>query len=200
MRLRAWRQPVGNKTTSGVGYRCQRNRLARANGTRLLRRSRRHAHATGDRRTAARTWYRGADIPGKSTAFNIILGFNTWDAKCTKEIESDLAGFSLGDKKEDFTDLSAPSPLDVFHPSVAHWLAAVGETSKKIASIHEEALSATTTEEETTLSKQLKPLIDNTNKRAKRTKTLLGLLKEETDKLKAQGTLNASDIRYVFLF
>lgn len=73
----------------------------------------------------------------------------------------------------------------------------VSETCKKIAEIHEQALSATTTEEETALSRQLKPLIDNTNKRAKRTKTLLGLLKEETDKLKAQDTLNPSDIRYV---
>ena len=56
-------------------------------------------------------------------------------------------------------------------------------------------MRATTTAEEQKLSKKLKPLIDTTNKRAKRTKNLLGLLKEETEKLKAEGTLNASDIR-----
>jgi hypothetical protein len=38
-------------------------------------------------------------------------------------------------------------------------------------------------------------LIDATNNRAKRTKTLLGLLKEETDKLEKEEKLNASDIR-----
>ena len=72
---------------------------------------------------------------------------------------------------------------------------AVGQASKRIAEIHEQALGATTGEEESALSRQLKPLIEGTNKQAQRTKTLLGLLKEETDKLKAEGTLNASDIR-----
>jgi t-SNARE complex subunit (syntaxin) len=72
---------------------------------------------------------------------------------------------------------------------------AVAQASKDIAKINEQSMRATTTSEEQKLSKQLKPLIDNTNKRAKRTKNLLGLLKEETDQLKAQGKLNASDIR-----
>jgi t-SNARE complex subunit (syntaxin) len=56
-------------------------------------------------------------------------------------------------------------------------------------------MRATTTAEEKSLSKKLGPLIASTNKRAKRTKTLLGLLKEETEKLKASGKLNASDVR-----
>jgi t-SNARE complex subunit (syntaxin) len=45
------------------------------------------------------------------------------------------------------------------------------------------------------LSQQLKPIIDATNNRAKRTKTLLGLLQQETAKLKEEGILNASDLR-----
>jgi hypothetical protein len=77
---------------------------------------------------------------------------------------------------------------------------AVAQASKDIAKINEQSMRATTTSEEQKLSKQLKPLIENTNKRAKRTKNLLGLLKEETDQLKAQGKLNASDIRYVCCF
>lgn len=77
---------------------------------------------------------------------------------------------------------------------------AVAQASKDIAKINEQSMRATTTSEEQKLSKKLKPLIENTNKRAKRTKTLLGLLKEETDQLKAQGKLNASDIRYVCYF
>jgi hypothetical protein len=72
---------------------------------------------------------------------------------------------------------------------------AVSQASKDIAKINEQSMRATTTAEEQTLSKKLKPLIDATNKRAKRTKNLLGLLKEETEKLKADGALNASDIR-----
>jgi hypothetical protein len=76
---------------------------------------------------------------------------------------------------------------------------AVSQASKDIAKINEQSMQATTTSEEQKLSKMLKPLIDSTNKRAKRTKNLLGLLKQETDQLKEQGKLNASDIRYVII-
>ncbi|KAG7355760.1 syntaxin [Nitzschia inconspicua] len=72
---------------------------------------------------------------------------------------------------------------------------AVSQASKEIAKIDEQSMRATTTAEEQKLSNMLKPLIDTTNKRAKRTKNLLGLLKEETEKLKADGSLNSSDIR-----
>lgn len=72
---------------------------------------------------------------------------------------------------------------------------AVSRAAKAIDSINDQAMRATTTAEENKLSKQLKPLIDATNNRARRTKTLLGLLKEETEKLEAEKELNASDIR-----
>lgn len=72
---------------------------------------------------------------------------------------------------------------------------AVGQATKAIRDLHEQALSATTNAEEDALSQQLKPLINATNQRAKRTKTLLGLLKQETDKLREENTLNASDLR-----
>jgi len=72
---------------------------------------------------------------------------------------------------------------------------AVSQAAKDIAIINEKSMRATTTAEEKSLSKQLGPLIASTNKRAKRTKTLLGLLKEETEKLKGTGKLNASDVR-----
>jgi hypothetical protein len=72
---------------------------------------------------------------------------------------------------------------------------AVSVAAKEIAKINEQSMRATTTSEENKLSKKLKPLIDATNKRAKRTKTLLGLLKEETDKLNSEEKLNASDVR-----
>ena len=72
---------------------------------------------------------------------------------------------------------------------------AVKRASKKIADINDRALQATTTEEENELSRQLRPLVDQTNKQAKRTKTLLGLLKEETNKLKEQDKIKQSDVR-----
>lgn len=74
---------------------------------------------------------------------------------------------------------------------------AVSKASKDIAVINEQSMRATTTAEEKSLSEKLGPLISSTNKRAKRTKTLLGLLKEETEKLKGEKKLNASDVRYV---
>ena len=74
---------------------------------------------------------------------------------------------------------------------------AVAKASKDIALINEKSMRATTTAEEKSLSKKLGPLISTTNKRAKNTKSLLGLLKEDTDQLNAEGKLNASDVRYV---
>jgi hypothetical protein len=71
----------------------------------------------------------------------------------------------------------------------------VKKASKMIGDINESALQATTTEEEQQLSNRLRPLVDKTNSQAKRTKTLLGLLKEENKKLKDEGTAKASDLR-----
>jgi t-SNARE complex subunit (syntaxin) len=72
---------------------------------------------------------------------------------------------------------------------------AVGQATRAVRQLHEAALSATNEKEEAQLSQQLKPIIDATNNRAKRTKTLLGLLQQETEKLKEEGVLNASDLR-----
>mmetsp|Transcript_4032 Transcript_4032/g.5297 ORF Transcript_4032/g.5297 Transcript_4032/m.5297 type:complete len:317 (-) Transcript_4032:243-1193(-) len=71
----------------------------------------------------------------------------------------------------------------------------VKKSTKAIGDINEAAIQATTTEEENELSRKLRPLVDQTNKRAKRTKTLLGLLKEETKKLQDEGTIKQSDLR-----
>ena len=73
----------------------------------------------------------------------------------------------------------------------------VEKATRSIGEINEAALQATTTEEENQLSNKLKPLISQTNKRAQRTKTVLGLLKEENEKLKKEGTAKGSDLRSV---
>lgn len=82
--------------------------------------------------------------------------------------------------------------------SIKDDIEAVKKATTKIGKINEQALAATTTEEENELSRQLRPLVDKTNKQAKRTKNLLGLLKEETEKLKEEKKIKQSDMRYVF--
>lgn len=71
----------------------------------------------------------------------------------------------------------------------------ISKATSKIGDINEDALQATTTEKENELSNKLRPLIDETNNRAKKTKNMLGLLKEETKKLETEGKLNSSDLR-----
>jgi hypothetical protein len=78
---------------------------------------------------------------------------------------------------------------------------AIREATKRVGEINEEALKATTTSKEEELSRILKPLIDKTNKRAKRTKNLLALLKEDNMKLAKEvkaatpGGISQSDLR-----
>lgn len=72
---------------------------------------------------------------------------------------------------------------------------AVKEAARRIGEINEDAILATTTDRENELSRELRPLVDETNKRAKRTKNLLALLKEENAKLKKEGDVKSSDMR-----
>lgn len=72
---------------------------------------------------------------------------------------------------------------------------AVKRATRKIGEYNEAALQATTTEEENDISRKLRPLVDETNKRAKRTKNLLGLLKEENKKLQDDEKIKQSDLR-----
>ena len=91
-----------------------------------------------------------------------------------------------------------PTHMDHFFrevDSIKEDIEAVKQATKSIGDINERALQATTTEEENDLSRQLRPLVDQTNKRAKRTKTLLGLLKDETKKLQDTDDIKQSDLR-----
>lgn len=71
----------------------------------------------------------------------------------------------------------------------------IREATRSVGEINEEAVLATTTDRENELSAQLKPLVDLTNKKAKRAKNILALIKEETGKLKDQEGVKASDLR-----
>ena len=127
----------------------------------------------------------------------------SWAVEASDEEEEELpaAGpgkggdIEMGQVKEE-----QPSYMTHFFSEVENIksdIQAIKDASGKITKLSEEAIHATTTEKEQALSKTLKPLVDKTNKRAKRTKVSLGLLKEETKKLKEEGTLKASDERYV---
>lgn len=72
---------------------------------------------------------------------------------------------------------------------------AVQKATKRIGEINEATMQATTTEEENKLSQKMRPLVDKTNKQAKRTKETLGLLKEETKKLQSEDAIKQSDLR-----
>ena len=73
---------------------------------------------------------------------------------------------------------------------------AVHTATTTIGRINEESMRATTTVEEQKLSTQLKPLIQNTNQRAQRTKQVLKLLKEETDTFRQEERVKDADLRY----
>ena len=67
----------------------------------------------------------------------------------------------------------------------------IKSSTQKIGKINEKALQATSSEQENELSRQLRSLVVETNKRAKDTKDLLVLLKQDN----CEG--NPSDLRYV---
>ena len=71
------------------------------------------------------------------------------------------------------------------------------KATSAIEKINEQAIQATTTEQEQELSKRLKKVLDGTNKQAKAAKNLLGELKSENEKLKESGGVTSSDLRYV---
>lgn len=75
-------------------------------------------------------------------------------------------------------------------------IAQVQSATASIERINEHAQKATTTEKEKELSKQLRAVIDKTNRQAKQAKNLLGDLKEENGKLKEAGAVTNSDLRY----
>jgi hypothetical protein len=113
--------------------------------------------------------------------------------------ENDIEwGDPTPDKDEGPNGNSQPKFMESFFKDVDGIKAdidVIRNATKKVGEINEEAILATSTAREEELSNQLKPLIDQTNKRAKRTKNLLALLKEENKKLEGEKTVTASDMR-----
>lgn len=109
--------------------------------------------------------------------------------------DSDSSDEVIGDTE---TGNRKPTMMEYFFREVDNIKAdidAVSKATKQINKINEQAMHATTSKEESRLSKKLKPLIDASNTRAKNTKTLLRLLKEETEKLQGENNLSDPDLR-----
>jgi len=72
---------------------------------------------------------------------------------------------------------------------------AITEASKRIGDMNDKAVMSVSDAEESELSRELTPLIKKTNISAKRTKSMLELLKEENAKFKKEETVKNSDMR-----
>jgi t-SNARE complex subunit (syntaxin) len=127
------------------------------------------------------------------------LGSAAWaDESDDDEMAEAPAGGKKGGDIEMGEQPKQPKHMEHFFrevDSIKEDIEAVKKATKTIGDINEAALQATTTEEENELSRRLRPLVDETNKRAKRTKNMLGLLKEENKKLADEGKAKASDLR-----
>ena len=73
----------------------------------------------------------------------------------------------------------------------------IKSSTQTIGEINEQSLQATSPQQEKELSQQVRSLVDETNKRAKATKDLLGLLKQDNESLQQTGEGKPSDLRYV---
>uniref|UniRef100_A0A7S3Q439 t-SNARE coiled-coil homology domain-containing protein n=1 Tax=Chaetoceros debilis TaxID=122233 RepID=A0A7S3Q439_9STRA len=134
-----------------------------------------------------------------------------------------ISSWAVGKSNDDFNDFKSPSAdvgadggppelneeqnaketaaqgiMDSFFRDITSIKDDIGEienVTRRIGEINEESNMSTSEKKEQTLSLELRPLVDITNKRAKKTKNLLTLLKEENKKFKEDKTLNQSDVR-----
>ena len=131
---------------------------------------------------------------------NRLGELQSWAAEDV-DVES---GEKNGDDGDNFGNESVadspaqPKHMDSFFrevESIKADIEGVRQATKRIGEINEEAVLATSDAKEHQLSDELRPLISETNAKAKRTKNLIGLHKEENEKLKKGGKVNESDMR-----
>jgi t-SNARE complex subunit (syntaxin) len=109
------------------------------------------------------------------------------------------------DSFQDFTNTSenqkqieSQTYMDAFFrdvQSIQSSIQEINHATKRIGEINEETILTTSEAKEKSLSMELRPLIDQTNKKAKKTKNLLQVLKEETGKLNKEKKLTTADLR-----
>mmetsp|Transcript_2276 Transcript_2276/g.2630 ORF Transcript_2276/g.2630 Transcript_2276/m.2630 type:complete len:242 (+) Transcript_2276:33-758(+) len=71
----------------------------------------------------------------------------------------------------------------------------IERVTRRIGEINDESMLAVSEAKEDALSQEVRPMVNETNKKAKKTKNFLSALKEENKRLAAEGTLKHSDMR-----
>lgn len=120
-----------------------------------------------------------------------------WAADDAESVQQPASGDDFIDESE-AAGPAQPKHMETFFrdvESIKADIESVSKATKRIGEINEEAVLATTDAKEAQLSNELRPLVDDTNKRAKRTKNLLALLKEDNEKLKKEDDTKQSDMR-----
>lgn len=71
----------------------------------------------------------------------------------------------------------------------------IKQVTKRISEIQQQVVLATTNDKESELSSELKPMVEDTNKKANLAKQLLQKLREDTEKMKMRDKSKASEVR-----
>jgi len=113
------------------------------------------------------------------------------EMKAINSIEDESVNGGEDFKKADLQMEKFFSEVDIIKGEVE----AIKSASRRISEINEEAVLATASEKENELSRELKELITETNKKAKSTKTVLGYLKEDNTKMKEDKSVSENNMR-----
>lgn len=99
---------------------------------------------------------------------------------------------------EDTVDAKSQTLMKQFFAdveSIKTNIESITNATERIGEMNQEAFVAMSSAQEEELSKDMRALVNKTNKEAKDTKNLLELLKEDNGKYKEDGTINTSDMR-----
>jgi t-SNARE complex subunit (syntaxin) len=112
--------------------------------------------------------------------------------------DSDDFDFKATSAEENVKEVEQQGYMETFFQDVEgikDTIAGIETATRRIGEINQESMFTTSESKERELSMEVRPLIDQTNTKAKRTKTLLTVLKEENKKLARNDTLKNSDMR-----
>jgi len=143
---------------------------------------------------AAPSWAQEVDIVEAAIVNNEVdveLGYDTQDQN------DDFETYSTNDENKVVVD-PGKKIMELFFLDVEKLKAdidLVTQATKRIGEINEESIMSTSDVREKELSKEMRPLVNKTNSRAKSTKNLLACLKDENIKYKKNDTIKNNDIR-----
>jgi len=143
---------------------------------------------------ATPSWAQEADIVEAAEVNNEVdveLGYDTQDQT------DDFETYPTNDENKVVVD-PGKKIMELFFLDVEKLKAdidLVTQATKRIGEINEESIMSTSDIREKELSEEMRPLVNETNSRAKSTKNLLACLKDENIKYKKNDTIKNNDIR-----